>query len=377
MLMKQRPALLVLLLCHLLLIAACDEQHDAGPPAPTAMPGQAQPEESTVTAESAEQAADVLAAGMVNPGYAEKPDWFANSFLDIREDVAEAATAGKRVLLYFYQDGCPYCKKLLDTNFSIKATETRTRQHFEVIAINIWGDREVTGFDGELTTEKRFAASLQVMFTPTLLFLDEQGSVVLRANGYYPPHRFDAALDYASSHNGHDPDFREYLATRAPLPASGILHQDPAFLQPGTSLQARASGKPLLVLFEQKQCAPCDELHLDVLKRPESRQQLARFDVLLLDMWSQDPLTGPDGMATSAAQWAKQLHIQYAPSAVFFDREGREVFRTEAYLKAFHMQSAMDYVASAAYREQPSFQRFIAARAAALEAQGIHVDLMD
>ncbi|MGB5438192.1 MAG: thioredoxin fold domain-containing protein, partial [Gammaproteobacteria bacterium] len=247
----------------------------------------------------------------------------------------------------------------------------------EVIAINIWGDREVTGFDGELTTEKRFAASLQVMFTPTLLFLDEQGSVVLRANGYYPPHRFDAALDYASSHNGHDPDFREYLATRAPLPASGILHQDPAFLQPGTSLQARASGKPLLVLFEQKQCAPCDELHLDVLKRPESRQQLARFDVLLLDMWSRDPLTGPDGTTTSAAQWAKQLHIQYAPSVVFFDREGREVFRTEAYLKAFHMQSAMDYVASAAYREQPSFQRFIAARAVALEAQGIHVDLMD
>ena len=330
-----------------------------------------------VTAESAELTADVLAAGMVNPGYAEKPDWFANSFLDIREDVAEAATAGKRVMLYFYQDGCPYCKKLLDTNFSIKATETRTRKHFEVVAINIWGDREVTGFDGELTTEKKFAASLRVMFTPTLLFLDEQGNVVLRANGYYPPHRFDAALDYASSHNGHDPDFREYLATTAPLPASGVLHQDAAFLAPGTSLQARASGKPLLVLFEHRQCAPCDELHLDILKRPESRQQLARFDVLLLDMWSQDPVTGPDGTTTSAAQWAKQLNVQYAPSAVFFDPQGREVFRTEAYLKAFHMQSAMDYVASAAYREQPSFQRFIAARADALEAQGIHVDLMD
>jgi hypothetical protein len=37
----------------------------------------------------------------------------------------------------------------------------------------------------------------------------------------------------------------------------------------------------------------------------------------------------------------------------------------------------MDYVASGAYLEQPSFQRFIAARADALEAQGIHVDLMD
>jgi thioredoxin-related protein len=99
--------------------------------------------------------------------------------------------------------------------------------------------------------------------------------------------------------------------------------------------------------------------------------------VALLDMWSQDMLARPDGMTVSAAQWAQELKIQYAPSAVFFDVEGREVFRTEGYLKAFHVQSSMDYVASGAYREQPSFQRYIGARADALEAQGIHVDLME
>lgn len=340
----------------LLLITACDSPPDT---------------------ESSELSASLLEAGMVNPGYEEKPDWFANSFLDIREDVTEAAAAGKRVLLYFYQDGCPYCKKLLDTNFSLKTTEAKTREHFEVIAINLWGDREVTGFDGTLTTEKKFAAQLRVMFTPTLLFLDEQGSVVLRANGYYPPHKFDAALDYAATHSGREPDFRAYLAKTAPPPASGVLHQDAEFLPAGSSLQTSASGKPLLVLFEQKDCAPCDELHLDILKRPASRELLARFDVVLLDMWSKQMLTRPDGKATSVAQWAQDLNIQYAPSAVFFDSEGREVFRTEAYLKAFHVQSSMDYVASGAYREQPSFQRFIAARAEALEAQGIHVDIME
>jgi hypothetical protein len=53
------------------------------------------------------------------------------------------------------------------------------------------------------------------------------------------------------------------------------------------------------------------------------------------------------------------------------------VFRTEAYLKSFHVQSSMDYVASGAYLEQPSFQRFISARAEALEAQGVHVELME
>ena len=318
-----------------------------------------------------------LEAGMVNPGYVEKPDWFDNSFLDIREDVSDAAAAGKRVLLYFYQDGCPYCKKLLDTNLALKDTETRMRKNFAVIAINMWGDREVTGFSGELTTEKAFATSLRVMFTPTLLFLDEAGNVVLRVNGYYPPHKFNAALDYAAQHDGKDPDFRIWYAAAAPVPASGVLHRDPDWLSPGADLAARSGERPLLVMFEQQDCAPCDELHLDILKRQESRAQLARFDVLLLDMWSQEPVARPDGKRSSAAEWARELNLQYAPSLVFFDATGAEVFRTEAWLRSFHIQSAMDYVASGDYLEQPDFQRYIAARADALEARGVHVDLLD
>ena len=329
------------------------------------------------TAAHPEKAGETLEPGMVNPGYEEKPAWFANSFLDIREDVGEARAAGKRIMLYFYQDGCPYCKKLLETNFALADTVKNTRDNFDVIAINMWGDREVTGLDGNATTEKEFAKSLRVMFTPTLLFLDEEGSVVLRLNGYYPPHKFNTALDYAAQHDGSDPSYREYFVRVSPAPASGVLHHDADFLAPGSRLDRRDSGKPLLVMFEQKECAPCDELHLDILKRPESREQLARFDVMLLDMWSGEPLTLPDGRSSTPAEWARELDIQYAPSLVFFDSDNREVFRTEAYLKAFHTQSCMDYVASGAYLEQPEFQRYISTRADALEAQGIHVDLMN
>ena len=99
--------------------------------------------------------------------------------------------------------------------------------------------------------------------------------------------------------------------------------------------------------------------------------------MVLLEMWSKDPVRRPDGKTSSVAQWAQDLNVQYAPSLVFFDGQGAEVFRTEAYLKSFHIQSSMDYVASGAYLEQPSFQRFISARAEALEAQGVHVDIME
>ncbi|MDH5218722.1 MAG: thioredoxin, partial [Gammaproteobacteria bacterium] len=59
------------------------------------------------------------------------------------------------------------------------------------------------------------------------------------------------------------------------------------------------------------------------------------------------------------------------------DQTGKEIIRTEAYFKSFHVQSVMDYAASGAYKEQPSFQRFISKRAEKLEAQGVHIDLME
>ena len=125
-----------------------------------------------------------LDQGMVNPGYEEKPKWFKTSFLDLREDLHEATAAKKRLMLYFYQDGCPYCKKLLQDNFSQRDIANKTRATVDTIAINMWGSNEVTGLDGKVTNEKKFARSLNVNFTPTLLFLNEQGQVIMRINGY-------------------------------------------------------------------------------------------------------------------------------------------------------------------------------------------------
>lgn len=318
-----------------------------------------------------------LVAGLVNPGYHEQPDWFKTSFLDIREDVDEAAAAGRRLLLYFYQDGCPYCKKLLEVNFSSREITDKTREYFDVVAINIWGDREVTDLDGQVTTEKAFSRALEVDFTPTLLFLDEQGKAVARLNGYYPPHQFETVLDYAGQKKEREIGLSDYYRQLEPAPASGKLHREDGWLQPPFDLSDRASGKPLLVLFEQLDCKACDELHADILAREESRRLLDGFDVLVLDTWSAEPLLDFDGADTTAADWARALGIQYLPTLVMFDAQGREAFRTEAWLKAFHTQSALEYVLSGAYRDEPNFQRYIEARADRLREQGVAVDIMN
>ena len=317
-----------------------------------------------------------LAQGMVNPGYHEQPSWFKQSFLDINDDIQEASEAGKRLMIFFYQDGCPYCQKLLEDNFGQRDITEKTRSNFDVVTLNIWGDREVTVGDASVS-EKQFAEKMKVMYTPTLLFFNEQGKAVLRTNGYYHPGKFNAALDYVLQHRDQHESFRAYLARVSPAPATGVIHREVESVAVPYKFNQLNSTRHMLVMFEQKQCNSCDELHQDILNRAESRALLKTLDVAVLDMWSDDTLTLHDGQSIKIKDWAKRLNIQYAPSLVYFNSRGEEVFRSEAYLKAFHIQSIMDYVSSEAYKTQTNFQRYIEDRAETLRAAGIEVDIMN
>jgi thioredoxin-related protein len=322
--------------------------------------------------------AEVL-TDLQNPGYHSKPDWFKNSFLDIREDVAEAADAGRRVVLYFYQDGCPYCEKLLRENFGDQEISKTAQDAFDVIAINIWGDREVTGTDGAATTEKAFAAGLGVQYTPTMLLLDEDASTVLRIDGYYPPHQFHAGLQYVALKREREGEsFRDFYQRQDAQAASGKLHQEPGFLEPPFKLadNRAESERPLVVMFEQPVCAACDELHQDILRRDAVALALTNLDAAVVDTYSTDTVQTPDGRELAIRDWAAELGINYTPSLVFFDSEGNEVFRTDGYLKAFHIHGLFDYVATGAYEHQPNFQRWLQHRTDALHARGIDYDLM-
>lgn len=317
-----------------------------------------------------------LDTGLVNPGYHDKPEWFKESFLDISEDIEGATDAGKRVMLYFYQDGCPYCAKLLHDNFGNRDIADKTQKYFDVIAINMWGDREVSGLDGEATTEKAFSQSLKVQFTPTLLFLDESGKVLVRLNGYLHPHQFDVVLDYVAQRKEGQMSVRDYVASINPQAASGKLHMEPGFIQSPVNLAALDKEKPVLLLLKQKTCAACDELHQDILQRKAVRKSLEQLQVVLLDIWSEEKITGFDGVETTSRKLAEQLGVHYAPSMLYFVA-GKEAFRTEGYLRAFHVHGGMDYVLGDAYIEQPEFQRYLQDRRAEFEARGIHVDLWE
>jgi thioredoxin-related protein len=315
------------------------------------------------------------AAQVVAPHAIDIPPWFAQSFLELREDVREAAQDGKRLMLYFGQDGCPYCKALMRTNFSQRKIVAKTRQHFVALALNIWGDREVTWFDGRTMREKDLARFLKVQFTPTLMFFDEHGQVVARLNGYYPPHRFSAVLDWVSGRMEGKVPLAEYLRRNVRDAASESLHDEPFFMRAPYDLRRRPGAKPLAVLFETPFCSGCDELHREGFRRPEVKAELSKFDVARFSLLDRSTIIDPQGKSISAAEFARRLAVTYTPSIVFFDGAGREVFRIEAYLRPFHLAGSFEYVSSGAYRSQPSFQRFLQAKAERMRERGETVEL--
>lgn len=296
------------------------------------------------------------------------PSWFKESFLDVREDINEATAKHKRLMLYFGQDGCPYCTTLMQDNFGQKDIVDKTRKSFEAIALNIWGDREVTWIDGRTRSEKQLAVFLKVQFTPTLLFFDERGNIVLRVNGLYPPNKFRVALDYVAGKKERLMPFPDYLKSARTELDSGVFHDEDFFTKPPYRLQS--GNRPLAVFFEQRHCSACDEMHAKALRDPATQALLKKFKVVRLNLHGRENLILPNGRKSNEAQWAHVLRITYAPSIVLFD-SGKEIFRVEAYTKAFHLQSALDYVASRSYLSESSFQRFAKARAEKISESGV------
>ncbi|MDA8260485.1 MAG: thioredoxin fold domain-containing protein [Betaproteobacteria bacterium] len=305
------------------------------------------------------------------------PVWFKDSFLHLKEDIDEARKNGKRVILMFTQDGCPYCSALVERNLSQREIEATMRKNFDVIAVNLWGDKELVGLDGRTYTEKSYSAAQKIQFTPSLLFFDESGKILLRLNGYVPPARLQAALDWVGGRNENKVAFRDFVAAReVPKQASGEMIRQDFFLKNATDLRRHGKGaKPLAVFFEQKDCPDCEVLHRRVLADPETRAVIAKFDNVQFDMWSRNQITTPDGKRMPVRDWVRQLGVNYAPGIVLFDADGKELIRWESSFRVFHTLGMFDYVESKAYRKEPSFQRFLSAKAEHIRDAGRDVNI--
>lgn len=103
-----------------------------------------------------------------------KTVWMRETFKDLREDLAEANAEGKRLGIIFEQRGCIYCTRMHEETFPIEEIAQTLEEEFFFVQLNLFGDVEVTDFDGETLSEKDMARKWGVLFTPTMMFFPEE-----------------------------------------------------------------------------------------------------------------------------------------------------------------------------------------------------------
>lgn len=103
-----------------------------------------------------------------------KTDWMRDTFKDLREDLDEANAEGKRLVLFFEQRGCIYCTKMHTDVFPDPDITKMIEDNYFVVQLNLHGDIEVVDFDGETLPEKDMARKWGILFTPTIMFIDEE-----------------------------------------------------------------------------------------------------------------------------------------------------------------------------------------------------------
>lgn len=113
-----------------------------------------------------------------------KADWMRETFLDLREDLAEANEEGKRLMIIVEQRGCIYCTKMHEDIFPIPEIDAALHETYFVVQLNMFGDLEVTDFDGTVLPEKEMVQSWNVLFTPVMMFFPpeiEEGASAMDA----------------------------------------------------------------------------------------------------------------------------------------------------------------------------------------------------
>ncbi len=290
------------------------------------------------------------------------PDWFKLSFLDLSTDITDLKENNKRgLIVYFGQKYCAYCKAHLKHNWHDPFIVDYTRKYFDVVAIDVRGDRPVADVNGKVyRTEKDFAVANKANFTPTLIFYDTKGKEVLRLSGYHPPYQFSAALEYIVDGYYQTEGLRNYLARASSFSEYGneALNSNDIFSSPpyGLDRSMFASQMPLAVFFERPNCHACDVLHSGPLNNNTILHTMTQLESVQLDILSNTPVLTPSGIKTTAQQWAEKLGLYYTPTIIFFDEHGKEIIRIDSVVGFYRLNNVLQYVLSKGYLQEPNFQ---------------------
>jgi thioredoxin-related protein len=143
--------------------------------------------------------------------------------------------------------------------------------------------------------------------------------------------------------------------------------------------EATAAGQRLAVVFEQRGCPYCIEMHTNHLVEPAIEGFIRpRFRLVQLDLHGARRVTDFDGQVMEERQLARKWRVTFTPTIVFFPetlpsppRPGREieVARMPGLMKKPEFLGIFTYVAEHGYADRASFRSWWEQRGPACEVQ--------
>jgi len=134
----------------------------------------------------------------------------ALNWLSYDEGLALAEKENKYILIYFYADGCGWCKKMIDQTYSDEEVKKILSDKFVAVKINASSENKVIE-KGEEISEKKLATLYQVSGYPTTWFLESNHSPVAPLPGYVTTEQFIPVLNYIGEGWYKTISFKEYL----------------------------------------------------------------------------------------------------------------------------------------------------------------------
>lgn len=165
------------------------------------------------------------------------------------------------------------------------------------------------------------------------------------------------------------------------------LHVQPWFMETFLDLaedkaETEGQDKHFAVLFEQRGCPYCKEMHeVNFARQDITNYVKSNFGILQLNMWGSREVTDFDGEALEERDLARKWNVNFTPTIVFLKKGGSgtaaemEVLRMPGYFKPFHFISMFEYVAGAKYEGGEGFQRYLQEKFQRYEAEGKKPDV--
>jgi thioredoxin-related protein len=249
--------------------------------------------------------------------------FFTQSFGDLPEELAEAREAGKLgLLLFFEQEGCPYCERMLKTILNQPSVQDWYRERFVSISVDVNGDVELRDVDGITLPSKVFAQHRRVKTTPTISFIDLSGAEVYRrVTMVSGPGEFMMMGRYIAEGRYTDTAWRDYATEHPDVVNSATVQQVVDFREEAAA--AAEMGVVLLLAVTREGCGYCAQLRRDFLAPMiRSGEYTDKVRIRELMMEPETAVRDFDGGVTTTAEIAARHGISITPTVLLLDSAG-------------------------------------------------------